>query len=226
MAERDEGIEGFLDDGGRGVDGGGATGAVDHQREAWHFSPQLGDDPLARRRPDAGESGERFRVLFLDQHREFFDRPDHRPQRLSDAHPVDAAEQIEELAFGFGHEADQPWREPAALCGVAFDVVDRVESNRLVDFGLELSPGVIADQDFVFERDGFQDRGRFADAEQAAGNRDDQGVRLTARGESYEALSQKVVFRSVKATLSGTFADPKATMNPFETKPRAGAGSG
>ncbi len=175
MAERDQGVEGFLDDGGRGVDGGGATGVVDHPRETRHLSPQFRDDPLARRRPDAGECGERFRVLFLDQHGEFFHRPDHRPQRFSDADPVDAAEQVEELAFGFGHEADQTWREPSALGGVAFDVVDRVEANRLVDLGLELASGVIADQHFVLERDRFEDHGRFADAEQATGNRNDQG---------------------------------------------------
>ena len=58
------------------------------------------------------------------------DRPDHGPQRLLHAHAVDRAEQLEELPLDLAQKPDQPRRQPA-LCWVAFQVVDRVQADRL-----------------------------------------------------------------------------------------------
>ena len=57
--------------------------------------------------------------------------------------------------------------------GVAFDVVERVQANRLTHSALQLPPSVVGNQDFVLERNGFDGNGGFADANEFSGYRDD-----------------------------------------------------
>ncbi len=92
---------------------------ADDQGELAHLPPQLGDDSFGRRLADARERGEHLDVLILDHPGELADGTDHRPKRLANAHAVDRAEDVEELAVDRreetdhpGHQSSRPWSLP------------------------------------------------------------------------------------------------------------------
>ena len=131
---------------------------------------------LGRGRADAGQAGQRLGVLFLDGHRHFAHRADHGPQRLLDSHAVDRAEQLEEFAFDFAQESDEPRRQ-AALHGVAFQVLDRVQADVLAHLVLQAAAVELGDQHFVLKRAHGERNHVVADVQQPAGNFGDQGKR-------------------------------------------------
>ena len=67
--------------------------------------------------------------------------------------PTPSTEQneLEELALDLADEADQP-RRHATMRGVAFEVLDRVQTDLLADLLLQVPPGEFGNEDFVLER--------------------------------------------------------------------------
>ena len=98
-----------------------------------------------------GKRGERFCVLLLDGRGHLFHRPDHGAQGLFHAHAVDGAEQLEKLPFDLAQKADQPGRHPA-LHRIAFEILDRVQADFLVDLILQAAAGELGNQYLVLER--------------------------------------------------------------------------
>ena len=87
----------------------------------------------------------------------FFDRPDHRPQRLFDAHAIDRTKKLEELALDFGQKADDP-RRHAALHRVAFEIFDGKQADLGLHLALQPPPRELGNQHFVLEGPDFQGR--------------------------------------------------------------------
>ena len=94
---------------------------------------------------------EGLRVLLFDGDGHLFDRPDHCPQGFANPDAVDRAEQLEEFPLHLAEESDQAGRH-AALHGIAFEILDGVQADLLVQQALELPAGIFGDQHLVLER--------------------------------------------------------------------------
>ncbi len=137
------------------------------QRELWHPAAELGDNPFRSRWPDARERRKRFVILILDRGGHFAHWPHHCAQGLLHADAVDLAEQVEKFPFDGGQKADQPRSEPA-VHRIALEIVDRVQTDFAAHLVLQLPPGELGNEHFVFERAHFEDYFILANVQQLA----------------------------------------------------------